>query len=247
MKVSIITVSYNSESTIGETINSVINQSYKNIEHIFIDGNSVDGTKNIIESSTHNKIFISERDKGIYDAMNKGVGLATGEIIGILNSDDIFYDDFVIQKIVDTFLLEQNLDIVYGNLVYVKNNRGKEVVRKWISTEYFLDFFEEGNVPPHPSVFLKKSVYELAGNFNLNYSLAADYEFLLRIFKKFNFKSKHIDCFLVKMRLGGATNKNFKNIVKGNKEIIASWKNNGFHIPPLLFMYRFIKRLIQFI
>lgn len=247
MKISIITVSYNSARTIRDTIESVINQSYDNIEHIFVDGISEDDTIGIINSYNHEKIVVSEKDKGIYDAMNKGVLLATGDIIGILNSDDLYEDTNIIETVMNQFSQYPSTDIVYGDLVYVKSDNVDKVVRKWKSMSYKNDFFDNGNVPPHPSLFIKRRIYEESGLFNLDFNLAADYEFMLRIFKKHNYKSKYINKVFVKMRMGGATNKSFSNIIKQNIEILNSWSHNQLKVSFLLMPLRIIKRLIQFI
>lgn len=247
MKISIITVVYNNEKTIKEAIESVLSQTYSDIEYIIIDGNSIDKTVQII-NEYKNKIdfFISEKDAGIYDAMNKGIKAATGDIIGILNSDDLYNDHTVIESVMNQFNLNSSLDIVYGNLVYVKAENVDKVVRKWNSNPYYKKYFENGNVPPHPSLFVKRKVYEKAGLFNINYKLAADYEFMLRIFKKYCFNSMYINKVIVKMRLGGATNQSFSNIKKQNIEILNAWKNNNLKIPLLLMPLRALKRLKQF-
>lgn len=248
MKISIITVVYNNEKTIKEAIESVLNQYYSNIEYIIIDGNSSDTTVNIInEYKDKLGYFISEKDNGIYDAMNKGIKAATGDVIGILNSDDLYQDTNVIETVMNQFNKNPSIDIVYGDLVYVKNDNVNKVVRNWKSNPYYNRFFENGNVPPHPSLFVKKTVYEKAGHFNLDFKLAADYEFMLRIFKKHNFNSKYINRVIVKMRLGGATNQSFSNIKKQNIEILKAWKHNHLKLPFLLMPLRIIKRLIQFI
>lgn len=248
MKISIITVVYNNEKTIKEAIESVLYQSYSNIEYIIIDGNSSDSTVYIIdEYKDRLGYFISEKDKGIYDAMNKGINAATGDVIGILNSDDLYQDTNVIETVMNQFNQNPSIDIVYGDLVYVKSDNVNKVVRNWKSNPYYNRFFENGNVPPHPSLFVKKRIYEEAGLFNLDFKLAADYEFMLRIFKKHNFKSKYINKVIVKMRLGGATNQSFSNIKQQNTEILKAWKHNHLKLPFLLMPLRIIKRLIQFI
>ncbi len=248
MKVSIITVVYNNDKTIRQAIQSVLSQTYGDIEYIIIDGQSSDNTINIINDyKDFLGYFVSEKDTGIYDAMNKGIFAANGDVIGILNSDDIFNDVHVVEIIMSQFIKSPTLDIVYGDLEYVNKYNINKVVRNWKSKSYYNRFFENGNVPPHPTLFVKKSVYEKAGVFNLNFKLAADYEFMLRIFKKFNFKSKYINEVIVKMRLGGATNKSISNIKYQNKEILLAWKNNNLKAPFLLMPLRIVKRLIQFI
>ena len=247
MKVSIITVVYNNRATVLDALMSIKRQSYKNIETIVIDGCSTDGTVDVLNSNKDLiSILVSEPDGGIYDAMNKGIQRASGDIIGILNSDDIYDNERVIDLVVEEFEADRSLDILYSDLVYVSRGNVDKIIRKWKSSTYTRNFFEYGIVPPHPTVFLKKRVYEMAGVFNLNFSLAADYEFMLRIFKKHNFNSKYVNEVFVKMRLGGATNKSVKNIVLGNLQIFQSWRVNGLNIPVLLMPLKIVKRIRQF-
>jgi len=248
MKISIITVVYNNDKTIEDAIVSVLNQNYKNIEYIIVDGASEDKTISIINSYRDNiSKFITEPDKGLYDAMNKGIAQATGDIIGILNSDDLYQDRKVITDVVNEFKKHPEIDLLYGDLVYVKGEDTQKIIRNWKSKEYYHEFFEDGNVPPHPSLFIKSKVYKEAGLFNLDYKLAADYEFMFRIFKLYNFKPLHMKRLMVRMRLGGATNKSIKNILNGNKEILRAWIDNGLKVPMLLMPKRFFKRIVQFI
>lgn len=248
MKISIITVVYNNDKTIRDAMQSVLGQTYKNIEYVIIDGGSKDNTVNLInEYKEKLGYFVSEKDSGLYDAMNKGILACTGDVIGILNSDDLYQDSHVIKDVMDQFDNDPELDILYGNLVYVKSDDTNKVVRNWKSKSYYKNFFENANVPPHPSLFLKSEVYKSAGLFDLQYKLAADYELMLRIFKKHNFKSKHINKLIIKMRLGGATNQSISNIINQNKEILKAWKNNGLIAPFYLMPIRIFKRLAQFI
>ncbi len=248
MKISIITVVYNNERTIKDALESVLGQSYRDIEYVIIDGKSKDNTVTIIDEYTDKLgYFISEKDNGLYDAMNKGIQAATGDVIGILNSDDLYQDFDVIADVMEQFNNDSTLDILYGNLVYVKSDDVNKIVRNWKCKPYYNRFFENGNVPPHPALFVKKSVYDKVGLFNLDYKLAADYELMLRMLKKHDFKIKYIDRLIVKMRLGGATNQSYKNIINQNKEIVRSWKDNSLKAPFYLMPVRIFKRLIQFI
>lgn len=248
MKISIITVVYNNEDTISEAIESVLGQTYKNIEYVIIDGGSKDNTVNCINRYKEQLgYFVSEKDYGIYDAMNKGIKACTGDVIGILNSDDLYENFNVIASVMEEFNTDSELDILYGNLVYVKSNDTKKVVRNWKSKSYYQLFFEHANVPPHPSLFVRSKVYNETGLFDLQYKLAADYELMLRMFKKHHFKSKYINKLIIKMRLGGATNQSLSNVVAQNKEILHSWRNNGLHAPFYLMPLRIFKRLTQFI
>ena len=248
MKISIITVCYNSAATIETTIQSVKSQTYNNIEYIVVDGNSKDGTIAIIKKyeGLITK-WVSEPDKGLYDAMNKGIAMATGEVVGLINSDDMYQDSEVIENVMEQFNNNHELEVLYGNLVYVNYEDTNKVVRNWISKKYYPRFFENANVPPHPSLFVKKKVYEEAGLFDLDYKIASDYEFMLRIFKKHNFKSKYFNRLIVRMRLGGASNASLSSIIKQNKEVLNAWKKNNLKSPFYLMPIRVLKKLTQFI
>jgi glycosyltransferase involved in cell wall biosynthesis len=247
MKLSIITVVYNNERTITDAIQSVLAQTYPDIEYIVVDGGSTDGTLEKLAPYRGNiQHFVSEKDNGIYDAMNKGLALATGSVIGILNSDDVYADNHVLETVMKTFLKDSSLDMVYGDLVYVQPDDLNAVVRIWQSTPYYDTYFEDGHVPPHPSLFIKRKVYQQAGVFNTEMKLAADYEFMLRVFKKYHFKSTYLSQLFVRMRLGGSTNKSWSNIIKGNLEVLKAWRTNELTAPLLLMPYRMIKRIAQF-
>ena len=221
MKVSIITSVFNNEKHIEDAINSVLNQTYKNIEYIIIDGNSTDNTKKIIEKYLNKiDVFISEPDKGIYDGLNKGIKNATGDIIGLLHSDDIYYDNKVIEKVVNNF--NKNIDGVYGDLVYIKENK---VIRYWKSGEFNIEKLKKGWMPPHPTLFLKKSIYDQYGLFDLDFKIAGDYDFILRVLKN-NINLKYIPKVLYKMRVGGASNKSIKNIIQKSKEDLRALNKN---------------------
>lgn len=248
MKISIITVVYNNEKTIKEAMQSVLSQTYTDIEYVIIDGKSKDNTVNLINDYKEKLgYFISEKDNGLYDAMNKGILACTGDVIGILNSDDLYQDSTVIAAVMEQFINDAELDILYADLVYVKKDDTNKVVRKWKTKSYYDSFFENANVPPHPALFVRNKVYENVGLFDLQYKLAADYELMLRMFKKHEFKSKYFNKLVIKMRLGGATNQSFANIVSQNKEVLKAWKNNGLQAPFYLMPLRLFKRLVQFI
>lgn len=226
MKVSIITATYNSAATIKDTILSVKNQTYRNVEHIVIDGNSTDNTLNLVNYFGHRGPLISEPDNGIYDAMNKGVKMADGDIVGILNSDDFYSDTKVIEKVVKAFE-SGDYDAVYGDLVYVDPYDVKKVLRKWIAGGYNRKLFYRGWMPPHPAFFVKKEVYEKHGNFNLDFKSSSDYELLLRFLFKKNIKVKYLPGVLVHMRAGGHSNRSIKNRLAAHIEDYRAWKTNG--------------------
>lgn len=245
MKVSIITITYNSELTLVDTINSVLNQTYQDIEYIIVDGRSTDKTLSIIDSYKE-KIskFISEKDKGLYDALNKGISMATGDVIGIIHSDDFYTSNNVIENIVNTFNINQ-ADAVYADLYYVDKDDTNNIHRKWKSGNYKHGMFFNGWMPPHPTFFAKKSVYEKYGNFNLNLVSAADYELMLRFIHKNKIKISYLPEFIIKMRVGGKSNVSLKNRIRANNEDRKAWKINGL-IPHFYTLYaKPLRKIIQ--
>lgn len=226
MKVSIVTVTYNSARTIKDTVLSIKHQTYKNIEHIIVDGCSTDNTLNLAVHFGHNGPSLCEDDKGIFDAMNKGVKMATGEIVGILNSDDFYPDSGVIEKVVKAFN-NGHCDAVYGDLVYVDSFQIKKVIRNWIAGEYTKKLFYKGWMPPHPTFFVRKEVYEKYGLFNLDFKSSSDYELLLRFILLKNIRVKYLPGVLVYMRAGGNSNKSIKNRIAAHLEDYRAWRVNG--------------------
>jgi glycosyltransferase involved in cell wall biosynthesis len=244
MKVSIITVSFNSESTIAETINSVNNQNYKDIEHIFIDGSSTDQTVKIIRNTSNRKsILVSEPDEGIYNAMNKGIKLATGDIIGILNSDDTFTDASVVGRIVRLF--EMNNDYVYSGINYV-NHLGV-IKRKWPARKFKKGDYFYGWHTGHPGFWVNRKLYQETGFFREELTIAADFEFMLRIMEFNNYQGAKLAYFTVNMKLGGESNASVKNILKGNRDVLKAFKVNGKKAPLLYPFFRLLPKLKQFI
>lgn len=245
--VSIVTGTYNSAAFIEDCVNSINSQNYTNIEHIIIDGNSKDATVALIKS-TPNRVstLISEKDDGIYDAMNKGLKLAKGEIVGILNSDDFYNSNEVLNRVVDAFK-NPEIDCVYGDLVYVDQQNTDRVVRKWVTGPYREKAFKKGWHPAHPSFFVRNSVYKKWGYFDLKFGLAADFELMLRFLEKNKIKSTYLPFPMVRMRLGGATNKSIANILKGNRECIAAFKTNGLEVSPAYPLFRLLPKLKQYL
>jgi glycosyltransferase involved in cell wall biosynthesis len=227
IKVSVITVTYNSAATLEQTILSVINQTYKNVEYIIVDGKSGDTTLSIIEKYK-DKIakVVSEKDKGLYDALNKGIDLATGDVIAILHSDDFYINEHVIQKYAGVFS-EKKCDAVYSDLYYVDRVNTDKVTRKWKSGKYKPGAFLNGWMPPHPTFFVKKEMYLKFGKFNLDFKTAADYELMLRFIHKNKISIGYLPEFTVKMRVGGQSNESVKNRVNANLEDRKAWEVNG--------------------
>ncbi|MES2761251.1 MAG: glycosyltransferase family 2 protein [Bacteroidota bacterium] len=227
MKVSIITITYNSEATLRDTMDSVVNQTYKDIEYIIVDGRSTDGTLAIVDSYK-DKIskVVSEKDKGLYDALNKGIALATGDVIGIIHSDDFYTNNLIIENIVRS-MQETDADAAYADLYYVDKNDTNKIFRKWKSGNYKHGMFLKGWMPPHPTFFVKRSVYERHGAFNLSFVSAADYELMLRFIHKHKIKLAYLPEFIIKMRVGGKSNVSLKNRLRANNEDRKAWKING--------------------
>ena len=237
MKVSIITTSFNSQKTILNTINSVNDQTYSDIEHIFIDGKSSDKTLTLIKkNSKRKKILISEKDSGIYDAMNKGIVNSSGDIIAILNSDDIYCDKNSIKKVVE-FFKKNRCEIAYSNM-YIMCADLKKILRYVKSKSYSEGLFKTGWHPPHPSLFVKKSVYEKHGLFNTKYRIASDFDLMFRFIHQKKIKPKFIDNYLVIQRDGGESTKSLKNRIKGNFEILRSIIRSLHPIELILFFPR---------
>jgi glycosyltransferase involved in cell wall biosynthesis len=226
MRVSIITVTYNSAKTIRCTLESINSQTYANIEHIIIDGNSTDDTLSILKDFPHIAKIISESDNGLYDAMNKGIALASGDVIGILNSDDMYSSCNVISDVVCMFE-KQEVEAVYGDLQYVHENNLDKVMRTWKAGIFSKKKIYYGWMPPHPTFFVRQQIYKKTGSFNLTLKMSADYELMLRMFIKENIQAAYIPQVLVKMRTGGVSNASFKNRIKANKEDRKAWKLNN--------------------
>ena len=244
MKTTIITACYNSEKTILGTINSVKAQTYLDIEHIFIDGGSHDDTIKIIKENAlkHFKL-ISEKDRGIYDAMNKGINFASGDLILILNSDDIFFKNNIIKKIVDIFEKDKTLELLYGDIIITRSGN---VLRKWVAGTYKSDSFLSGWMPPHPAFVVKKSTYNKYGLFNLNFKYAADLEIMYRLLTVHRCKHFYLNQFLVDMKFGGKSSKNIINIIKQNIENIKILKKDKKFSYFKFFYNKIIHRLRQF-
>ena len=227
MKISLITVTYNSSKTLSATLSSVLFQTYSDIEYIVVDGLSEDNTVSIIEEYSHlfagRLRFLSEPDKGIYDAMNKGIQMATGDIIGILNSDDLLMDDDVLKDIALAF--DDKTDAICGNLYFVDVNDVNHVVRIWKGSPY--RSFTKGWHPAHPTFYARRQVYEKYGAFDITFDVSADFELMLRLIDKYHICIKYVDRYMVKMRVGGESTGSIQNIIKGNKNIIKAFKKNG--------------------
>lgn len=245
MKISIITVSYNSSLTISRTIESVLSQKNVDLEYVIVDGASKDGTVDIIRQYAEKNPcikWISEKDNGIYDAMNKGIGLATGKVIGILNSDDYYAGDTVLEEIVKTFCDDNTLESCYGNLLYVKN---KKPYRYWKAGKP--RSFINGWMPPHPAFFVRKVVYEKYGVFRLDCGTAADYELMLRFLERYKISSTWVNKVITHMAAGGASNSGIESRINAYKNDEMAWGINNLKPTCLTLQLKKLRKIPQYI
>ena len=243
MKLSVITIVWNKKDTIEDAISSVLNQSYKNIEYIVIDGSSTDGTQEVIKKYSQNiSRFISEPDKGIYDALNKGLSVATGDIISFLHSDDLYAKNSTIYEVLQYF--DDDTQGVYSDLVYTNKYDLNKVLRYWKSCNYNPSLLENGWMPPHPTLFLRRGVYEKYGYFDTSFKISADYDFMLRILKN-NIKVKYFPQVTYKMRVGGESNRSFSNILNKSKEDFNALKKNKRKNPSIILVKKNISKIDQ--
>lgn len=240
MRISLITICFNRKATISKTIKSVLSQDYNNIEYIIIDGNSTDSTKEIIQSFG-DKIskFVSEPDKGLYHALNKGLQLATGDVIGLMHSDDEFYDTEVVSQIVAAFHKNPNSKGVYGNGIYVTNDDKQSLVRNRISGDFSIEKIKSGWVPLHTTVYLKRELFEKYGYYNLDYKIASDTELLLRYLFQQKIETTYLNIYFVKMRMGGLST-NYKRFFEVLIEDFKIYKNLGLPAYKIVFLKKLL-------
>lgn len=247
MKISIVTATYNSEKNILSALKSVQNQTFLNMELIIVDGDSSDRTLEVVRENYNRELqMISERDKGIYDALNKGVSKASGEIIGFVHSDDYLANKDLLAKISRIFQ-DENVDGVYGDLQYVQKEDTSKVIRYWKSKPFRTELLKKGWMPAHPTLFLKRKVYEKHGYFDLNYKIAADYDLMLRIFKDESLNFYYMPEVFTKMRIGGASNRSLKNIFRKSKEDFKAIKNNNLKNPLRVLAAKNFSKISQFL
>lgn len=247
MKVSIITAVMNGKGTIRETIESVLGQEYKNIEHIIIDGNSTDGTLEMI-AGYKDQIAktISEPDQGIYDALNKGIRISSGNIIGILHAGDLYAHDRVIERVVEGFE-KNNGEGCYGDLQYVHRNDPNKVIRYWKSSPYRDGKFKFGWMPPHPTFFVKREIYEKYGVFDKEFRIAGDYELMLRFLERHRISIFYIPEVLIKMRWGGISNRSVKDLWVKSREDYKAWERNHLKGNIFIIFLKNLSKLPQFL
>jgi glycosyltransferase involved in cell wall biosynthesis len=246
MKISIITVCFNAEATLADTLDSVAAQSHHDIEHIVVDGGSTDGTVKMLESGRGSVTkWISERDRGIYDAMNKGIAMASGDVIGFLNADDVYAHKDVLQSVAQVFG-EASVDAVYADLVYVEQLNLQKVIRYWKSNAFKPGLFAKGWMPAHPTFYARRQVYERCGNFDLTFKLQADFELTMRLLEICLINAVYIPDIWVRMRVGGVSNGSFRNVIRGNLEAYRACKKHALNVTPFFMVRKVLSRIPQF-
>ena len=249
MTISIITATYNSEATIESTLKSVLLQTYKDIDYWIIDGCSDDNTLDIVrryEPLFNGRLhWISERDRGIYDAMNKGISRSIGDVVGILNSDDYFTSNDIIQAIADTFNADETLDAIYGDIHFVNYKNPAKIVR-YYSSEWFRPFWLRfGFMPAHPSFYARRSVYVQSGEYSLDYKIASDYDMMVRLFYKHKIKSKYLKKDFVTMRVGGVSTRNIRNRILIVHEDVKACRHNGLYTNHFLICIKYLYKIFE--
>lgn len=243
LKISVITPAFNSAATIRETIESVLSQTYGNVEHVIVDGKSTDNTVEIIrqnEPRYKGRLrWISEPDGGLYDAMNKGIRMASGDVVGVLNSDDFLTDEFSLETVADAFA--EGTDAVFGNLKFISREDPSKVLRIWNGSPY--RSFRKGWHPCHPTFYARRELYTEFGGFDTSFRIAADFELMLRFIEKNRIRTRYVDKYLVDMRLGGTSTRNLYNIIAGNREVIRAFRTNGIKISPFYPIMRLLPKI----
>lgn len=246
MKISVITVSFNALATLGGTLNSVASQQYKNVEHIVVDGGSTDGTVELLASGPGRlSNWISEPDRGIYDAMNKAIAMATGEVVGTLNADDMYADDSVLVQVAEVFA-DPTVDACYADLVYVDQIDASKIIRYWKSRSYEDGLFERGWMPAHPTFFVRRSVYERFGGFDLSFPRQADFELTMRFLAIHKIKTVYVPEIWIRMRMGGVSNNSVRGVIKGNLEAWRACRKNGLDVGMFFIPRKILSRIPQF-
>ncbi|VVE89026.1 glycosyltransferase family 2 protein [Pandoraea bronchicola] len=250
MKITIITVTYNSAATVADTLRAVDAQRYPHIEHIIVDGASKDGTLDIVAQFPQpwRRVY-SAPDKGIYDAMNKGLKLATGDVIGFLNSDDAYADETVVQQIADAFNVQggPQVEACYADLVYVSDLRSSTIVRYWKSRPYIPGTCAKGWMPAHPTFYVRKHVFDAFGGFDLAFPRQADFELCLRFLDIHRITTAYTPRVWVRMRTGGVSNNSVRGVLKGNWEAYLACRKNGIPVTPFFMARKILSRIPQFI
>jgi glycosyltransferase involved in cell wall biosynthesis len=247
IKFSVITVCYNSGKTIGATLRSVREQTHKNIEHIIIDGGSMDNTLEVLAiEGLHVSHIISEKDEGIYDAMNKGLKLATGDVIAFLNADDYYIDQSVLADVAQIMVTE-NLDVLYGDVIFFSLKNKKFILRRYNSGRFSISKLGLGWMPAHPALFIRKFIFKEVGVFRTDYRIAGDFEFIVRVFNNLKIKHRHWAKALVCMQIGGISTSGWRATFLINREMISACRINGISTNWLKISIRYFFKIFEFI
>ncbi len=227
MKISVVTAVYNNRDTVGQALDSALRQTHRDVELVVIDGASTDGTQEVLQAYADRVgVLVSEPDRGIYDALNKGIARASGEVVGFLHSDDLFADERVLSRIAEAFA-DPNVDAVYGDLLYVRKDDPTKVVRTWRAGAFSPSRLAHGWMPPHPTLYVRRAAYQRLGGYDTSYRIAADYDCVLRLLGRGSLRAAYIPEVLVKMRVGGASNRSLKNILRKTREDYRALRVNG--------------------
>ena len=247
--ISIITATFNSAKTLKDTIQSVLRQTNKDFEYLIIDGGSTDETIDIVksyESEFSGRLkWVSEKDQGIYDAMNKGIKMASGDVVGILNSDDYFTSDDILQT-VDNAFKSHEIDAIYGDIHFIRDGNPQKCVRYYSSRMFRPFWLRFGFMPAHPSFYCKRDIFDKAGLYSLDYKIGADYEMMVRLFKKYRIMSQYINKDFVTMRTGGASNNNVRSRITLINEDVKACKENGVYTNCLFVMIKYLYKVFEF-
>lgn len=248
MKISIITIVYNNVNSLQNTFDSIAEQTYNNIEYIVVDGGSKDGTVDLIQKNEHLITkWVSEPDKGLFDALNKGIKMCTGDVIGVLHSDDIYYDKNTISNIAHAFEESQHIDAVFSDIVFISKENPNKIIRRYSSKKWNPNKFVWGYMPAHTAFFVKKKCYDTLGLYKTDYKISADYELLIRFLKINNVKYKYLPTICTKMRVGGLSTQGFKSLTVLNKEIIRACKENGLYTNNFMLYSKYFTKIFEFI
>lgn len=247
MKITIITVSFNAAATIAETLDSVAGQDWPHIEHIVVDGGSRDATMDRVRAHSRRlACVVSEPDQGVYDAMNKGLALANGEVIAFLNADDVYMDSGVVRRAVEV-LADSAVDACHADLIYCSVGDSNRIVRRWRSGPHWPKACLAGWMPPHPTFFARRELYARFGSFDLRYRLQSDFDLMLRFFELHGVRSRHVPEVWVRMRMGGLSNRSIGNVLRGNLEAWRACRRNGFRVTPWFMVHKVASRVSQFL
>ena len=247
--ISIITATYNSAKTLNDTIQSVLRQTNKDFEYLIIDGGSTDETLDIVKSYetefSGRLKWVSEKDEGIYDAMNKGIKMASGDVVGILNSDDYFTSDDILQTVADAFKC-QEIDAIYGDIHFIRDGNPQKCIRYYSSRMFRPFWLRFGFMPAHPSFYCKREIFDKAGLYSLDYKIGADYEMMVRLFKRLKIKTLYVNKDFVTMRTGGASNTNVRSRLTLIEEDVKACRENGIYTNRFFIMLKFLYKIFEF-